>query len=446
MSIIGDCFEKLHRSAESFSIEVFAGVLKPSWIKEAAEGAARRTQRNRKLPGPFVIWFVIAMGFWRNLSIANIVRRLGRTLGLVPLWKKGEDPASASMVEARDRLGFGPVRMLLHRFQQWLLEMYRDAMSWNGMLLLALDGTTFKTPDSDENRRRFGLPGVSRGKRSAFPQMRALFLVSTTLRFVMGAWFAPYGRGEMTLALRALGEIPKKALLLLDRYYLAWQFLLGLLEGGHHFLVRVPKHIHGRRLCQFGAGDYLVEVKIPRAFRRRFPQFLKVVVLRELTVRIRGRWYRYFTSLLDASRFPGREMVALYARRWEVETGLDEIKTHQCGATTVNRPVIFRSKRARRVLQEAYGLVIAYNLVRVLMTQAAQTAIADPLRISFVDSVDRIREAALAMALARTDELPMLYRELLASIALCLLPRRRRRNRREVCIKMSAYPKKWKTA
>jgi hypothetical protein len=42
------------------------------------------------------------------------------------------------------------------------------------MLLVALDGTTFKVPDSDENRRRFGWPGSSRG-RAAFPQMRALF-------------------------------------------------------------------------------------------------------------------------------------------------------------------------------------------------------------------------------------------------------------------------------
>jgi hypothetical protein len=143
------------------------------------------------------------MALYRNLSIKNIMNRMGNVMGVGSLWEQGQTPVSSSGVEARDRLGWGPLRWLTEKLREWLVETYREAMSWKGMLVLALDGTTFKVPDSDENRRRFGLPGASRG-RAAFPQMRALFLVSTKLRFILGARFAPYGRAEIHLAMRRI--------------------------------------------------------------------------------------------------------------------------------------------------------------------------------------------------------------------------------------------------
>jgi hypothetical protein len=343
-------------------------------------------------------------------------------------------------------LGFGAVRRLLARFQEWLLNQFRTQMSWRGLLALILDGSTFQAPDSTSNRRTFGLPGVSRGKRAAFPHLRALFLVSAKLRLVLGAWFAPYRRSEVLLAIRILNQIPRGCLLIMDRAYLAWKFLWTIQHRGDHFLVRVKRRIRRRRLYALGPLQWIVRVKIPRALRRLHPQMPKTLELRELATRIRGRWYHYFTSLMDPAAYPARELLQLYASRWEVETAFDEIKTHQGELATVNHPVLFRSMRPRRVLQEAYATVIAYNIVRTLMTQAALRQGIDPLRISFVDSVDRIREAAYAMALARTHELPRLFDDLLASLAHCLVPLRQRTNRREVCIKMSGYPKKWKRA
>jgi hypothetical protein len=263
-------------------------------------------------------------------------------------------------------------------------------MSWKGHLLLALDGTTFKVPDSPQKRKRFGLPGASRG-RAAVPQMRAVFLVSTQLHFILSALFAPCGRGEIPLTLRMLASIPKGALVLLDRNFNAWQFLLGLGQAGSEFLVRAKDNMRGVALALLGPGDRLVEMKIHSALRRRIPHLPKTVVVREITVRIRGAVYRFFTSLLDPVQLSTVELVQRYAERWEEETLLDEIKTHQGGATTVNRPLIFRCQTSRRVLQEAYGLVLAYNLIRALTTQAALQHKVEPLRISFVDSLERIR-------------------------------------------------------
>jgi hypothetical protein len=446
MAFIGNSLEILHRSPASFTLEACARVLKPQWIDEAADIAVHPTRRRRKLPGRFVVWLMIALSLFRDLSILNVLKRLGQGLGMPSLWKDGRAPSSAAIVEARDRLGFRALRRLSLRLQHWIVATYREEMSWKSMPVVVLDGTTFKMPDSEENRRRFGLPGVHRGGRSAFPQMRVLVAVSAKLRFILGAWFAPYRRAELTIAQCVLSTLPERSLLVLDRLYVAWRFLLDAQRLGHQYLVRVPRRSRGRRLCQLGTGDYLVQIRVPKGARRGTPHLPKQLTVRELTTRIRGGWYRYYTTLLDPALYPATDLVELYTRRWEVETSIDELKTHQSHATTVNRPLIFRSQSPQRVLQEAHGLVIAYNVIRAVMVQAAKTHARDPLRISFVDTLVRLHEALLTMAAAPTQELLRIYEALLHSIAEHPLPIRERSNPREVCIKMSNYAKKWKRA
>lgn len=80
------------------------------------------------------------------------------------------------------------------------------------------------------------------------------------------------------------------------------------------------------------------------------------------------------------------------------------------------------------------------------MTEAALKHQVLPLRISFVDSLERIRSAALLMAAAPTLRLPTIFDDLLHSISFCLVPHRRRENPRAVCVKMSAYPLKKKAS
>lgn len=447
MGIIGTSFPKLESWLHSFSIELFADVLKPAWIKEALADHGRESLRIRKLPAGLILWLTIALGLYRTLSIPNVLSRLGTIFGVGSLWDGGITPASTTISEARDRVGFGPVRALFEKLRDHLLSAYRGRMLWKGMPLLALDGTTFKAPDSPENRHRFGLPGSSRGGRAGFPLLRSVALVSPLLRFVLGARFGPYRRGELDMALSLLPEIPSGSMLVMDRAYAAWRFLFPLRERGHHFLVRLPKHFKARRVWALGAGDAVVEAEMHHTFRRSHPEFPRKVLVRQLHVRIRGVEMRYWTSLLDPKAFPAVDLVRLYAQRWEEELIFDELKTHQAGLTTVNRPVLFRSQTTRRVLQEAWGLMIAYNLVRILMAQAAHEQKLEAIRLSFVDALERIRQASLLMAAARTTDLPRIYAELIEAIGRSRLPKRRGRdNPRAVVIKMSNYAKKWKSA
>lgn len=448
MGFIGTSFPKLESSLRSFSVEVFAELLKPVWIDEILHSYRRQSIRIRKLPSPLVVWLCVVMGLFRTLSIPNVLARLGTILGVGSLWDRAIAPASTTIAQARDRVGFGPIRAVFERLRDHLLETHREQMLWKGKPLVALDGTTFKTPDSAQNRRRFGLPGSVRGGRAGFPLVRCVALVSPLLRFVLGARFGPYRRGELDLAQSLLPEIPQGSIVVMDRGFAAWWFLTALQNRGHHFLVRIPKYFKEPcRTRALGPGDALVEAKPDKEARRFNPEIPRKVLLRQLHVRVRGVEMRYWTSLLDSEAFSAVELVRLYARRWEEELVFDELKTHQAALTTVNRPVLFRSQTSRRVLQEAWGLLVAYNLVRALMAQAAQEQNLEAVRLSFVDALERIRQASLLMAAAATRELPRIFAELLGVLAQSKLPRRRTRdNPRQVVLKMSNYPKKWKTA
>jgi len=447
VGFIDTSFPKLESSLRSFSVELFAEILKPAWIDDTLRRYRRQSIRIRKLPAPLVVWLSVALGLFRTLSIPAVLARLGTILGVGSLWDSAIAPASTTIAQARDRLGFGPIRALFERLRDHLLEAHREGLLWKGMPLLAIDGTTFKAPDSAQNRRRFGLPGSSRGGRAGFPLVRCVALVSPLLRLVLGARFGPYRRSELDLALPLLSEIPPRSVLIMDRGFAAWRFLVALRNRGHHFLVRLPKNFKACRTWILGPGDALVEAKPNKTTRRHHPEVPKKVLLRQIHVRVRGVEMRYWTSLLDPEAFPTVELVRLYARRWEEEIVFDELKTHQAALSTVNRPVLFRSQTTRRVLQEAWGVLIAYNLVRALMAQAAHERKLEAVALSFVDALERIRQATLLMAAAPTRDLPRIFAELLGVLGKARLPRRRARdNPRRVVIKMSSYPKKWKTA
>jgi len=99
-----------------------------------------------------------------------------------------------------------------------------------------------------------------------------------------------------------------------------------------------------------------------------------------------GDSYRLITTLLDWRRYPAGELIRLYHERWEIETALDELKTHLRGAKTV-----LRSRTPDLVRQEFYGLMLAHFAIRALMHEAAIKADEDPDRLSFLHAVRVIR-------------------------------------------------------
>ena len=128
----------------------------------------------------------------------------------------------------------------------------------------------------------------------------------------------------------------------------------------------------------------------------------------------------------------------LYHQRWEIEIGNDELKTHP-----LHRQVHLRSRTPCGILQELYGILLAYNAVRLLVHEAALSLDIDSRRLSFIHAVRVLRETAPLMRAAPTSLLPTLYTAMIHHIAQGRLPPRANRiNPRVVKKKMSNFGKK----
>jgi Transposase DDE domain len=92
------------------------------------------------------------------------------------------------------------------------------------------------------------------------------------------------------------------------------------------------------------------------------------------------------TTIVDPAKGPAEELAALYHERWEIETALDELKTHLRGAD-----IVLRSKTPDLIRQEFFGLLMAHFAIRGIMHEAALRADEDPDRLSFLHAVRVIR-------------------------------------------------------
>ncbi len=123
------------------------------------------------------------------------------------------------------------------------------------------------------------------------------------------------------------------------------------------------------------------------------------------------------TSLVDPQAYPANEIIDLYHERWELELGFDEIKTH-----ILERSETLRSKTPERICQELWGLAIAYNLVRLEMSNVAQRLKTHCARISYRHSLMLVRNFLLSAWLASPGVLPARLEALHNDIGLLVLP------------------------
>ena len=177
---------------------------------------------------------------------------------------------------------------------------------------------------------------------------------------------------------------------------------------------------------RLGPGDALVELDAQRGGAapgaRHGPRALPPT-LRVRAIRYRRRGFRpqtLLTSLLDPVAYPAADVVALYHERWELELGFDEVKTH-----TLERAEALRSKTPARVMQEVWGLALAYNLVRLAMARVAARAAVPPTRISYRHALQFIRLFWLTAWTTSPGMLPRRLDALHDELALLILPPRR---------------------
>ena len=404
--------------------------LDPDWIEEALAAAGTITLRRRRLPAEQVIWMVIGMGLIRNLPIEEVVDKLELALPD----RKGTLIAKSAISKARQRVGEDPLAYLFAATAAEWATRSADVNRWRGLALYGLDGTTMRVADSPENRATFGSADSGCGRISGYPLVRVVAMMALRSHVLSGFRFADYATHEITLARDIWHELPEQSLVIIDRNFLVKKDLIDLeTSGDRHWLSRTKSNTKWAIVEKLGRDDYLVEWDV---HERGGP---KTWTLRAIHYKRKGcPRATLLTSLVDAKKYPAKELIALYHERWETEIGYDELKTH-----LLDRQEAIRSKTPAGVRQELWGIALAYNLVRLEMERVAAEAGVPPTRISFVGSLALIRDEfhTLSLRSMTPGSIPARLMHLRQRLKRLVLPPRRpdRTYPRKVKLKMSNY-------
>ena len=415
----------------------FVASLDPEWIDEALQATGTATIRRRRLPADQVVWLVIGMCLFRDLSMRELVA----TLDLALPGSRGIRVAPSSIVQARERLGSEPLRWLFERTASTWAHASARTHAWRGLALYGADGTTVRVPDSMENREHFGGQTTRWDSTSGYPLVRLVTVMALRSHILAGGRFGPYATSEGTLAEELWPLIPDHSLTMVDRGFLSARTLIGLERGGiqRHWLTRAKSDLACTRIERFATGDELVELNVSSEARRKDASMPAIWRMRAIRYQRRGfRPQILLTSLLDPKRYPAAEVVALYHERWEIELGYNEVKR-----VMLAREESTRSKSPNGVAQELWGLALAYNLVRFEAERVAAEAGVPPIRVSFVAALNFIESALRMWGTDAAGRLPERLVKLREDIGHFILPERRQRSfPRAVKIKMSNYPRK----
>jgi hypothetical protein len=431
---LGTALEETANALTSSDFDKFRQHLDPAWIQRALAATGKASLRNRSLPAQQVVWLVLGMALYRNRPITEIVDALDLAL-------PGPRPTSGGIAKARGRLGSKPLELLFQMTSQAWAYASADAHRWHGLAVFGVDGSTATVADSTENRDEFGGHTTRRGQ-SGYPLLRMVALMAVRSHLLADVVFGPYCTDERVYAKELWESVPANSVCLMDRNFLAGNILVPLVHDrpNRHWVTRAKSSTTWQVRGKLGRQDQLVELNISAPARKDDPTLPKTYTARAIGYQRKGftpQWI--LTSLLDPEKYPAAEIVELYHERWELELGFDEIKTEM-----LDRRETLRSQNPEKVRQEMWGVLLAYNLVRLEMERIADEAGVPPVRISFVAALRAIRDEWMWSEWTKPGAIPRRLKQMRLEIGRCLLPPRRteRSYPRAVKIKMSSYKRK----
>jgi hypothetical protein len=379
------------------------GVIAKTFPRDAVlgclEATGRSTKRQRGMPNHVVVYYAIALALYMETSTREVLRCLLEAIR----WLLGPGDTvnvtgKSGISQARTRVGSQPLQRLHDQLVGPIAV--RDGRrttrgAWyRGWRLVSVDGSTLDVADTTANEGAFGRPKASRG-HSAFPQIRFVSLVENGTHVLFGSRLGGHLEGEATLARQLLPCLQPGMLCLADRNFFSYNLWKEAIATGADQVWRVKKNLRLPCRRRLGDGSYLSRIYPGDKERRQDQDGIDVRVIEYTLEGVANAepLYRLITTILDENAAPAQELAALYHERWEIETALDELKTHLRG----NR-IVLRSKTPELVRQEFYGLMMAHFAVRGLMHEAALKADEDPDRLSFVHAVRVIRRKMATFA------------------------------------------------
>jgi Transposase DDE domain len=254
-------------------------------------------------------------------------------------------------------------------------------------------------PDSAANAAFFGRGSNGSGTPNPYPQLRAVVLAEGGTRALLGAAPGPYRSGEQSLAGDLLAALGPGMLCLADRNFPSYALWRKAAATGAALLWRLSASFTLPVLEVLADGSYLSELK-PARKRDGPPIRVRIIEYTVWTTTETGEQmselFCLATTLLDPDQAPAAELAMLYHDRWQVETGIGEMKTIVRGGAEV----VLRSQDPDLVEQEFWAMLCVYHAIRDLIAQAAKPTGLHPARISFKHAAEAARDWASRAALS----------------------------------------------
>ena len=317
---------------------------------------------------------------------------------LVGCGRKACSAETGAYCKARQRLPENVLIRLTRDTGQQLATKHRRRWHWHGHVVKVLDGSSANAPDTCANQKAYPQHGQAAGL--GFPLIRMVVLFSLAVGTVLDAAYGPY-RGKQT-AETALWRTLRHNLepddiLLADHYHGSFWEVAAALQRGAHAVLRVHQRrkVDFRRGQRLGHDDHMVTWSKPQrpdwmdeASYAALPEQLTVRELRYgvTTPGFRTRELVIATTLLDAEPYAAAALADLYHQRWHVELDIRAIKI----SLKIDQ---LRCRTPFMLEKELWAHFLAYNLMRKVSAQTAQTRGIHPRTVSFTGTKDAVAAA-----------------------------------------------------
>ena len=295
------------------------------------------------------------------------------------------------------------VALMSHACGPLAQEKQHPGAFYKGLRLIGIDGTTWNVANTPPIKKKVRKT-TSRRKAAAFHRLSGAVLYELGLHNPITARFGLDGEAELALAAQLWPLLQKDWLLIADRYYGVGKVvgILSRLDSKPAFLLRIRKNLKVAIIEVLPDGSALIEVIDSQAGEK--------ILLREIRARVRrrsGQWVsiRLWTNLLDCKTYPARELVQLYAMRWEQEIAFKELKID------IKRDSLLLSHTLCTATQEVAALLMAQALIVRARLATADFGRVPVLCISFVRTLQAFRAVWMTFAIIE-DLLPKRIRRI----------------------------------
>jgi hypothetical protein len=384
------------------------------WIKE---GGGKRRERVYGPLQTLVLFIEQVLGADQSCQDA-VARGVSQRVAL------GQSPCSLNngpYCKARARLALNLIERLGREVGERLKEAQPDAWRWRGREVKLIDGTTVSMPDTSANQSEF--PQSKNQKTGlGFPLARLVAIISLSCGAVLEWATGPCeGKrtGETALLWQLAHHFRPGDIAIADRYFSGYFMLAWLIRHGVDVVVRQHqlRDTDFRRGHRLGTKDHVVAWARPQRpawmDAATYATMPETLLLRE--ARIGG--LTLVTSLIEAGQVSKKDLLVLYHARWQVELDLRSIKT-------VMQMGVLRCKSPEMVKKEIAVHLLAYNLIRAVMAQAAFLGHVLPRQLSFKATLQLVRAFEENLRHAPRGRLALRRAYLLAGVSRLRLPDR----------------------